>query len=52
MDSSGCISPFSELELRRFLDLKTVEGFDNLRTENSIRAVLRLKHMEAECRLG
>jgi hypothetical protein len=41
MDSSGCTSPFSEQELRRFLDLKTFEGFDNLRTENSIRGVFK-----------
>jgi hypothetical protein len=39
MDSSGCTSPFLERELRRFLDLKTFEGFDSLRTENSIRGV-------------
>jgi hypothetical protein len=39
MDSSGCAASFSETEVRRFLDLKTFEGFENLRTENEIRDV-------------
>lgn len=39
MDVSGCTAPFSESEIVRFLDRKTYERFDRLRTDHEIRKV-------------
>lgn len=40
MDVSGCKEPFADSQIRRFLDQKAYEGFDQLRTENEIKKVL------------
>lgn len=39
MDVSGCQAPFTEAEIKRFLDGKTYERFDRLRTDHEIRKV-------------
>src|SRR5439155_5084712 len=38
-DISGCEGTFTETEIRRFLDQKTYEWFDKVRTRNEIRMV-------------
>jgi hypothetical protein len=37
MDGSGCKAPFSDKELRRFLDAKTFDGLEQLRTQQELR---------------
>ena len=39
MDESGCGQPFSESEIRRFLDEKTYSSLEKLRTEIELRDV-------------
>jgi hypothetical protein len=39
MDGSGCKAPFEESEIRRFLDKKTLDGLEQLRTQNEIQQV-------------
>ena len=38
-DTSGCEGTFTETEIQRFLDEKTYEWFDKVRTRNEIRKV-------------
>ena len=39
-DESGCQAVFTETEIRRFLDQKTYEWFDKVRSKNEIRQVI------------
>jgi hypothetical protein len=39
MDGSGCMAPFSEGEVQRFLDEKTFSCLDKLRTDHVINTV-------------
>jgi hypothetical protein len=39
IDGSGCTAPFSETQIRGFLDTKTLAGWEQLITENEIKAV-------------
>ena len=38
-DGSGCSAPLSENEIRKFLDPKTFQALDNLRTDHEIKQV-------------
>ena len=40
MDNSECAASFSEVEIRRFLDEKTYNALDRIRTENEVREVI------------
>jgi len=43
-DGSGCKAPFKDQEIKRFLDKKTLENFEKLKTHHEIekvRSVLR-----------
>lgn len=42
MDVSGCSASFSESQLQLFLDRKTYQRFDRLRTDNEIRKVIAI----------
>lgn len=39
MDGSGCKAPFEDSEIRRFLDKKTLDGLEQLRTQDEIQKV-------------
>jgi hypothetical protein len=38
-DGSGCSAPLSDKEIKKFLDPKTFQAFDNLRTDDEIKRV-------------
>jgi hypothetical protein len=44
MDGSGCKAPFEDSEIRRFLDKKTLEGLEQLRTQNEIQQVYYMSY--------
>jgi hypothetical protein len=48
IDGSGCTEPFSESQIRGFLDTKTLAGWEQLITENEIKAV-SLSRVRCSC---
>ena len=52
MDMSGCQSPFSDSEIRRFLDENTSKAYANLRIAEDLRQVQQPRNIPTDLSEG